>query len=95
MQRTPFINRGDKRNISQFSYTGIFVTRTTKLLSVVEPPYIYLVLSTWKTFWEEKFTPANMRIYNKNFRLGTHTRIIPGGIYSLETLHPEWRKNTN
>ena len=39
-----------------------------KLLSVVTPPYIYHSCSTWKTFWEEKFTgeenlflPVNMR----------------------------------
>ena len=34
-------------------------------------------------------------IYNEWFRLGTYTKIIPGGIYSLETLHPEWHKNNN
>ena len=28
-------------------------------------------------------------IYNEWFGLGTYTGIIPGGIYSLETLHPE------
>ena len=27
-----------------------------KLLEVVTPPYIYHGCSTWKTFWEEKFT---------------------------------------
>ena len=27
-----------------------------KLLSVVTPPSIYHCCSTWKTFWEEKFT---------------------------------------
>ena len=37
-----------------------------KLLAIVTPPYIYHGLSTWKTFWEEKFTlgeftPVNMK----------------------------------
>ena len=27
-----------------------------KFLAVVTPPYIYHGYSTWKTFWEEKFT---------------------------------------
>ena len=34
-------------------------------------------------------------IYNEWFGIGKYTRIIPGGIYSLETLHPEWHKNNN
>ena len=29
------------------------------------------------------------------FGLGTYTRILPGGVYSLETLYPEWRNNNN
>ena len=32
-----------------------------KFLAVVTPsPAIYHGLSTWKKFWEEKFTPVNM-----------------------------------
>ena len=27
-----------------------------KILAVVTPPLIYHICSTWKTFWEEKFT---------------------------------------
>ena len=34
-------------------------------------------------------------IYNQWFGIGNYTRIIPGGIYSLETLYPEWRNNNN
>ena len=34
-------------------------------------------------------------IYNEWFGFRTYTRINHGGIYSLETLHPEWRKNNN
>ena len=34
-------------------------------------------------------------IYNEWFRLGTYTRILPGGIYSFETLCLEWRNNNN
>ena len=34
-------------------------------------------------------------IYNEWFGLGIYTRIIPGGIFSLETLHSEWHKNNN
>ena len=34
-------------------------------------------------------------INNEWFGVGTYTRIIPGGIYSLETPHPERRKNKN
>ena len=33
----------------------------TKLLEVVTLPNIYHGCSTWKTFWEEKFTPVNMK----------------------------------
>ena len=33
----------------------------TKLIVVVKTPYIYHGWSTWKMFWEEKFTPANMK----------------------------------
>ena len=32
-----------------------------KLLTVVIPPSIYRGCSTWKTFWEEKFTPVNIK----------------------------------
>ena len=34
-------------------------------------------------------------IYNERFGLGTYTIIITGGIYSLETMHIEWRNNNN
>ena len=34
-----------------------------KFLAVVTPPSdIYYDLSTWKTLWEENFTPVNMTI---------------------------------
>ena len=33
--------------------------------------------------------------YNEWFGLVTYTRIISDGIYSLETLHPEWHNNKN
>ena len=29
-------------------------------------------------------------IHNEWFGLGTYTIMLPGGIYSLETLYPEW-----
>ena len=32
-----------------------------KLLAVVTPPPIYHGCSTWKTLWEETFTPVNMK----------------------------------
>ena len=35
--------------------------RTTEFLEVVTPQSIYHDLPTQKTFWEEKFTPVNMR----------------------------------
>ena len=31
------------------------------LLVVVTPPSRYHVCSTWRTFWEEKFTPVKMK----------------------------------
>ena len=34
-------------------------------------------------------------IYNEFFGIGTSTRTITGGIYSLETLNLEWSKNNN
>ena len=40
--------------ISQFIYTVFMMNM--KLLAVVTPPSIYHGYSTWKTFWEEKFT---------------------------------------
>ena len=42
----------------------------------------------------EKYVPI-ASIYNEWFMIVTYTRIINGGIYSLEILHPEWRKNNN
>ena len=42
---------------------------------------------------EKSFSIAT--IYNEWFGLGTYARILPGGIHSLEKLHPEWRKNNN
>ena len=34
-----------------------------KFLSVVKPsPAIYRGFSIWETFWEEKFTPVNMKV---------------------------------
>ena len=43
-----------------------------KLLAVLTPPYIYHGCSTWKTFWEEKFTgekklflAVNMKIFGR------------------------------
>ena len=36
-----------------------------KLLAVVTPPSIYHGLSTWKTFWEEKFTPVNTTSFGR------------------------------
>ena len=44
--------------ISQFIYTDVM---NMKVLSVVKPSYIYHGYSTWKTFCEEKFTPANIK----------------------------------
>ena len=37
----PCINREDKSNSSQFSYTDIFLTKTMKFLEVLTPPSIY------------------------------------------------------
>ena len=34
-------------------------------------------------------------IYNEWFGIETYTRIITGIIYSLDTLHPEWRNKYN
>ena len=39
---------------SQFRYTVVMMNM--KLLAAVTPPYIYHGCSTWKTFWEGKFT---------------------------------------
>ena len=53
---------------SQFSYAVVMMN--TKILSVVTAPSIYHCCSTWKTFWEEKFTgeeklfsAANMKMF--------------------------------
>ena len=32
-----------------------------KPLAILTPPSIYHGCSTWKTFWEENFTPVNMK----------------------------------
>ena len=40
-----------------------------KLLAVVKPPSIYHGCSTWKTFWEEKFTGE------ENFKLGENSAV--------------------
>ena len=55
------INREGKINISQFSYTFIVVTITTKSLVVVSPPNIFHRCSTRKTLCEDNSTPVNMR----------------------------------
>ena len=39
-----------------------------KLLAVVTPPYIYHGLSTWKTFWEEKFTGKKSLFLDVNMK---------------------------
>ena len=61
--RKPCINREDKRKISQFSYNVIVVARKMNFLEVVTPPSINHGFSTWKTFWEKKFTPVNTRSF--------------------------------
>ena len=55
------MNREDNINSSQFSYTVIVVTKKMKFLAVATPPSIYYGFYNWKTIWEEKFTPVNMR----------------------------------
>ena len=37
----------------------------TKLLAIVTPPYICLGCSNQKTFWEEMFTPENMKTFGR------------------------------
>ena len=37
-----------------------------KLLEVVIPPFIYHGCSTWKTFWEGKFTSGEFKDVNMN-----------------------------
>ena len=65
----PCISREYKIKISKFSYTVIVVAITLKFLAVVTPPYIYHGFSTRKTFWEEKFTPMNIKSCGRrNFR---------------------------
>ena len=39
-----------------------------KFLVVVTPPYIYHGCSTWKTFWEEKFTGKKVLFQSVNMR---------------------------
>ena len=66
----------------------------------------YTTFSTWKLFTVPGETPtqtlklkekyvSRAEIYNEWFGIGTSTRIIPGEIYSLDTLHPEWHRNNN
>ena len=57
------INREDKSKSSQFSYIDIVVTIKMKFLAVVTLPSIHHGCSAWKTFWEEKFTPVNMKSF--------------------------------
>ena len=71
------INREDKTERSLFSYTDIVVTRTMNFLEVVTPPSIYNSFSTQKNFWEEKFTPANMRSCGRR-NVSTHREIKNG-----------------
>ena len=55
VERNPCINRESKSleiTIQLYSCHDI----NMKFLVVVTPPYIYHSCSTWKTFWEEKFT---------------------------------------
>ena len=55
VERKPYINReskSDELTIQLYSCHNI----NMKFLVVVAPQYIYHGCSTWKTFWEEKFT---------------------------------------
>ena len=44
--------------ISQFGYTDVV---SMKLLAVVTSPSIYRGCSAQKTFWEDNFSPVNMK----------------------------------
>ena len=76
----PCINREDKRKSSKFSYKVIVVTQTMKFLAVVKTHSIYHGCSTQKMFWENNFTPVNMRSFGRcNVR--KHKEINNGGQY--------------
>ena len=47
VSRKTYINIEDKSKRSQFSYTGIVVVITMKLLEVVTQPYIYHIVAYW------------------------------------------------
>ena len=36
------------------------------LLVVTQPPDIYHVCLTWKTFWKDNFAPVNMKSYRRH-----------------------------
>ena len=58
-----------------------------KLLEVVTPPSIYHGYSTWKTFWEEKFTAKENLFLALNMKkcgrrnVGKHKEIKGGDNY--------------
>ena len=61
MSRKISINREDMSKRSPFSYTVFVVARKMMFISVVTPPSNYYGFSTQKTFWEDNFTPVNMK----------------------------------
>ena len=46
-----------------------------KFLVVVTPPYIYHGCSTWKTFWEEKFTGKQDLFQSVNMKNGGRCKV--------------------
>ena len=65
MSSKPCINSESKIRSSRFSYSCL-CNMNMNLLAVVTPPSaIYRGFSNRKTFWEEKFAPANMQSYGR------------------------------
>ena len=62
MLRENHVNIESKSTISQFSYTDVI---NMNIRAVVTPPSIYHGCSTQKTFWNENFTPLNMKYFGR------------------------------
>ena len=58
-----------------------------KLLAVITPPSMYHGCSTWKTFWEENFTPADFTPVSMKHggrcNVRKHRRIKNGEKYNI------------
>ena len=61
-----------------------------KILAVVTPPYIYHGCSTWKTFWEEKFTGKDNLFLSVTWKIVVVAKLVNTRISRVVTSTSPW-----